>query len=171
MRRDRSRRSPQAPGPAHKIGALALVPLTIEWVATLGTAKMYSPKDYWSNLAEGFQSMDRSGFAPILHPQAPPWFNRVIDSVQFRALRRALAIAAISPGARFLDVGCGTGRWVRRYTELGFSPVGVDATFGMLRIARSHQTSVPLLVGMAQSLPFSDSVFDCGHHRSATHLL
>ena len=122
---------------------------------------MYSPKDYWSNLAEGFQSMDTSGFAPILHPQAPPWFNHVIDSVQFRALRRALAIAAISPGARFLDVGCGTGRWVRRYTELGFSPVGVDATFGMLRIARSHQASVPLLVGMAQSLPFSDSVFDC----------
>src|SRR5215471_8545456 len=122
---------------------------------------MYSAKDYWSNLAEGFHSMDRSGFAPILHPQAPNWFNQVIDDLQFRALRRALATAAISPGARFLDVGCGTGRWVRRFTELGFSPVGVDATFGMLRVARSHQTSVPLAVGLAQSLPFSDSVFDC----------
>ena len=122
---------------------------------------MYSPKDYWANLAEGFESMDRSGFAPILHPQAPPWFNHVIDNSQFRALRRALAIAAILPGARFLDVGCGTGRWVRRYAELGFSPVGVDATFGMLRIACSHHTNVPLAVGLAQSLPFSDSVFDC----------
>jgi len=122
---------------------------------------MYSPKDYWSNLAEGFELMDRSGFAPVLHHQAPPWFNQVIDNLQFRALRRALAIAAISPGARFLDVGCGTGRWVRRYTALGFSAVGVDATPGMLRIARSHRTSVPLTVGLAQSLPFSDSVFDC----------
>ena len=122
---------------------------------------MYSPKDYWSNLAEGFESKDRSGFAPILHPQAPPWFNRAIDNLQFRAVRRALAIAAISPGARFLDVGCGTGRWVRRYAELGFSPMGVDATFDMLRIACSHQTTVPLTVGLAQSLPFSDSVFDC----------
>jgi hypothetical protein len=63
-------------------------------------AKMYSPKDYWSNLAEGFESMDRSGFAPVLHPQAPSWFNQVIDALQFRALRRALAIAEISPGAR-----------------------------------------------------------------------
>jgi SAM-dependent methyltransferase len=122
--------------------------------------KMYSPKDYWSNLA-GYESMDRSGFAPVLHAQAPSWFNQVIDALQFRALRRALAIAEVSPGARFLDVGCGTGRWVRRYTELGFSPVGVDATFGMLHIARSHQTNVPLMVGLAQSLPFSDSVFDC----------
>src|SRR5947199_10818515 len=112
---------------------------------------MYSPKDYWSNLAEGFELMDRSGFAPVLHPQAPPWFSQVIDNLQFRAIRRALAIAAISPGARLLDVGCGTGRWARRYTELGFLPLGVDATFGMLRIARSQQTSVPLAVGLAQS--------------------
>lgn len=122
---------------------------------------MYSPKDYWSSLAEGSESRDRSGFAPVLHPQAPPWFNQAIDSLQFRALRRALAIAAISPGARLLDVGCGTGRWLRRYIELGFSPVGLDATLGMLRIACSHQTRVPLTVGLAQSLPFSDSVFDC----------
>jgi SAM-dependent methyltransferase len=37
----------------------------------------------------------------------------------------------------------------------------VDATFGMLRIARARHTDVPLAVGLAQSLPFSDSVFDC----------
>lgn len=122
---------------------------------------MYSPKDYWANLAEGLESIDTSGFGPILHPQAPPWFNQVIDNLQFRALRRALAIAPISPGSRFLDVGCGTGRWVRRYTELGFCPMGVDATLGMLRIARSRQTNVPLAVGLAQNLPFCDSAFDC----------
>ena len=85
---------------------------------------MYSPKDYWSSLADGFDSMDASGFAPILHPFAPSWFNKFIDDLQFRALRRALALASIQPGARFLDVGCGTGRWVRRYGELGFSVVG-----------------------------------------------
>ena len=122
---------------------------------------MYSPKDYWTNLAEGFEATDASGFAPILHPQAPLWFNQAIDNLQLRAVRRALSIAAISPGARFLDVGCGTGRWVRRYRELGFSPVGVDATIGMLRIARALQTNAPLIVGLANSLPFSDATFDC----------
>jgi SAM-dependent methyltransferase len=122
---------------------------------------MYSPKDYWANLATDFDSVDASGFAPILHALAPAWFNQVIDDLQFRALRRALAIAEISPGARFLDVGCGTGRWVRRYRALGFSPMGVDSTIGMLRIARFHQTSTPLTAGLAQSLPFSDAVFDC----------
>jgi SAM-dependent methyltransferase len=122
---------------------------------------MYSPKDYWASLAEGFDRVDAFGFAPILHPQAPSWFNQAIDDLQFRALRRALVIAEISPGARFLDVGCGTGRWVRRYEELGFSPVGVDATFGMLRIARAHHTTTPLATGLAYNLPFSDAAFDC----------
>ena len=122
---------------------------------------MYSPKEYWSNLAEGSDSEDASGFAPILHPLAPAWFNQFIDNLQFRALRRALTLAAVPPGARFLDVGCGTGRWVRRYGELGFSAVGVDATFGMLRIAQARGTRAPLTSGLAQSLPFSDSAFDC----------
>jgi SAM-dependent methyltransferase len=99
--------------------------------------------------------------APILHPLAPPWFNRFIDELQFRAVQRAINIATISPKAEFLDVGCGTGRWVRRYRELGFSPVGVDATIGMLQRAREHDTRSPLAVGLAQSLPFSDAIFDC----------
>ena len=121
---------------------------------------MYSPKEYWSNLAND-GSLDDSGFAPILHPLAPPWFNQLIDDLQFRALRRALALAAVPRGARFLDVGCGTGRWVRRYGDLGFSIVGVDATIGMLRMARAHDTRAPLTVGLAQSLPFSNAAFDC----------
>jgi ubiquinone/menaquinone biosynthesis C-methylase UbiE len=122
---------------------------------------MYSPKKYWSSLADGTHSTDASGFAPVLHPLAPPWFNQLIDSLQFRGLRRALAFAAVPSGARFLDVGCGTGRWVRRYEESGFAVVGVDATIGMLQIARAHGTRSPLAVGLAEAMPFSDAVFDC----------
>jgi ubiquinone/menaquinone biosynthesis C-methylase UbiE len=122
---------------------------------------MYSPKEYWSNLADGGDFADSSGFAPILHPLAPSWFNQIIDNLQFRALRRALALASVPTGSRFLDVGCGTGRWVRRYGELGFSVVGVDATIGMLQMARVHDTRAPLTAGLAQSLPFSDAAFDC----------
>ena len=122
---------------------------------------MYSPKEYWSNLADGSDSVDATGFEPILHPLAPAWFNQIIDNLQFRAVQRALTLAALPPGAHFLDVGCGTGRWVRRYGELGFSAVGVDATIGMLRMARCHDTRAPLATALAQSLPFPDAAFDC----------
>jgi SAM-dependent methyltransferase len=121
----------------------------------------YSPKEYWTGIAEKFRSADASGFAPVLHPGTPEWFNRLIDDLQFRAMRRALAMARIAPGSRILDVGCGTGRWVRRYLELGHRSTGVDATLGMLRIAREQGTAPPLLAGEAFHLPFSDAVFDC----------
>jgi SAM-dependent methyltransferase len=121
----------------------------------------YSPKEYWTSVAENFRSADASGFAPVLHPGAPAWFNRLIDDLQFRAVRRALAMAAIPPASRILDVGCGTGRWVRRYLELGHRPTGVDATPGMLRLARQQGTAPPLLAGEAFRLPFADAAFDC----------
>ena len=122
---------------------------------------MYSPKDYWSNLAEVHGKADPSGYAPILHPHAPFWFNKAVDELQFAAFRRALSIAQIPLGASCLDLGCGTGRWVRRYEELGFSPIGVDATLGMLRVAHALRTNAPVVAGLASSLPFANDAFDC----------
>jgi SAM-dependent methyltransferase len=121
----------------------------------------YSTKEYWTEIAEDFCSADAAGFAPVLHPGAPPWFNRLIDGLQFRALRRALALAAIPSGARILDVGCGTGRWMRRYHEVGLHAVGVDVTPMMLLLARQRGTNSPLLAGEAHRLPLADALFDC----------
>jgi ubiquinone/menaquinone biosynthesis C-methylase UbiE len=121
----------------------------------------YSPKRYWPGLAERYAHADRDGFSPVMHPSAPPWFNRMIDAVQFRAIRRALRIAAVSPGTRILDVGCGTGRWVRRYEQLGLRTTGVDAALPMLRLARERGTATPLSAGDARLLPFAPETFDC----------
>jgi SAM-dependent methyltransferase len=120
----------------------------------------YSPKEYWAGVAETNRSADSSGFAPVLHPDAPAWFNRLMDESQFRVMRRALRLAKISAGSRVLDVGCGTGRWVRRYEAMGFSATGVDATPGMLRLALDRGTAAPLVGGQALHLPFADAAFD-----------
>jgi SAM-dependent methyltransferase len=121
----------------------------------------YSPKEYWSGIAEEFRSADADGFAPVVHPGVPSWFNRMIDGLQYRALRRALALAGIPADARILDVGCGSGRWIRRYQELGYHAAGVDAASAMLLLARQHRTNSPILAGEAHRLPLADSVFDC----------
>jgi len=123
-------------------------------------ASEYSPREYWSGVADRAGASDSAGYAPVLHPHAPPWFNRLIDELQLRALRKALAIAAIPPAARVLDVGCGTGRWLRRFAEFGYHATGVDATQGMLHLARSRQTASPLVAGEAVRLPFADASFD-----------
>ena len=120
----------------------------------------YAPRKYWAGLADKFQSADAAGLAPVLHPDAPPWFNHLIDQLQFCAMRRALAVAEIPAGARVLDVGCGTGRWVRRYREIGLRATGMDGQYGMLERARAQATEAPLLVGDACHLPFADAAFD-----------
>ena len=122
--------------------------------------KAYSPKEYWAGLADEFQSADPEGFAPILHAGAPAWFNACIDRLQFGAMSRALALAEVAPRAHVLDVGCGTGRWLRRYASLGLEATGVDATPEMLRVARTRGTTAPLVAGEANHLPFRDREFD-----------
>lgn len=121
----------------------------------------YSPKEYWTSVADEFRSADVAGLAPVLHFGAPTWFNQLIDKLQFRAVRRALALAGIPRGAFVLDVGCGTGRWLRRYREFGFQAMGVDATPGMLGRAIECGTTAPLIAGEACYLPFASATFDC----------
>lgn len=121
----------------------------------------YSPKDYWSRLAEEYALLDEGALAPVLHPQAPFWFNELIDELQFHALRRAISLAKLSPGSHVLDVGCGTGRWVRRYEDMGFFATGLDATLRMLDLASQRRTRASLIAGSVYQLPVADSVFDC----------
>jgi SAM-dependent methyltransferase len=122
--------------------------------------KTYSPKEYWRGVAADFGSADAIGFAPVLHPTAPFWFNEQIDQLQFRAVQRALGIAQIASGATVLDVGCGTGRWVRRFRELGLKATGLDATPEMLRLASQQGTKACLLSAEAHRLPLADQTFD-----------
>lgn len=50
-----------------------------------------------------------------------------------------------------LEVGCGTGIYAERVRELGWSPVGIDLSAGMLRHARGR---LPVAQGDATRLPF-----------------
>jgi ubiquinone/menaquinone biosynthesis C-methylase UbiE len=40
------------------------------------------------------------------------------------------------PGERILDAGCGTGSYLRTIHAVGGTPVGIDFSRGMLRVAR-----------------------------------
>src|SRR5271169_987204 len=122
--------------------------------------KLYSWKEHWARLAASYGWTDAEGFSAVLHPDTPVWFNAMIDRLQQRAWRKGLQLCQIKDDAQVLDVGCGTGRWLRRYSERGLRPVGVDATEGMLQRAAASGLKCPLVVGLAQSLPFADGAFD-----------
>ncbi len=60
-------------------------------------------------------------------------------------------------GLRCLEVGCGTGVYGSRFRELGWQPVGVDLSAGMLRHARGR---LPAIQGDATRLPVAPGSVD-----------
>jgi len=121
----------------------------------------YLPREFWTRLAKDFGESDLTGFAAVLHPGTPGWFNKAIDRLQSRTWSQTLNYCSLSQGARVLDVGCGTGRWVRRLEEHGLSVVGIDQSSEMLSLARKRGTLSPMASCEVQNLPFRDESFEC----------
>ena len=74
--------------------------------------------------------------------------------------RRAIQLAAPRPGARALDVCCGTADLALRLTPDGATVTGLDFNRRMLEIGATRAGAPPLLCGDAEHLPFRDHTFD-----------
>lgn len=64
------------------------------------------------------------------------------------------------PGARLLDLGCGTGHFSRRFARAGLQVTGVDPDPAMLDYARQQPGDIDYLEAEAEALPFADEYFD-----------
>jgi demethylmenaquinone methyltransferase / 2-methoxy-6-polyprenyl-1,4-benzoquinol methylase len=71
--------------------------------------------------------------------------------------RRAVRELHLEPGARVVDLGCGTGDLCRVLGRAGLRALGVDMAAGML--AKAH-TSAPLVRADALQLPLGDGSVD-----------
>jgi len=96
-----------------------------------------------------YEQMDRDRFS-----NAFTYGRHKIDVVLDRELSRLPA------GSRVLDVGCGTGVYLRRFAKLGFIPAGLEPAAGMLEVCRRNNPSVDIVQGVATALPFPDASFD-----------
>ena len=63
-------------------------------------------------------------------------------------------------GATVLDVGCGTGVFLRLCADRGAGVSGIDATDDLLARARTRVPEADLRLGDMQKLPFRDDAFD-----------
>lgn len=75
--------------------------------------------------------------------------------------RRLIALAAIGPRDRVLDLACGTGDIL--FEALRYGPrlgVGLDLTLRMTQLARQRNPRSTVLVGDMQALPFGAATFD-----------
>jgi SAM-dependent methyltransferase len=72
----------------------------------------------------------------------------------------AIRRVGISAGQRVLDVGCGTGVFLRLAADRGAVPFGLDASTALLEIARERVPGAELAAGEMERLPYEDDSFD-----------
>jgi ubiquinone/menaquinone biosynthesis C-methylase UbiE len=90
------------------------------------------------------------------------WFEspigRLVEAREKAMLRRLLAPR---PGRLILEVGSGTGYFLREIARSGARCVGIEPSAGMMAAAmQAGGTDVSYVRGCAESLPFMDATFD-----------
>ena len=107
-------------------------------------------EEYFLNACEGFEEFSESHGERLS-----------------RRLSAAFAVAAVQPGMKVLDVGCGRGEILRHCARLGADAFGVDyapVAVDMASKAVAGESLAPGKTGVAQSdakqLPFPSNYFD-----------
>ncbi len=95
----------------------------------------------------------------------PLWGARGTDwaaseEQQAPTYEEAIRRVGIAPGQLVLDIGCGSGVFLRLAAERGAEVYGLDASESLLEIARARVPIADLRVGDMGSLPYEDGTFD-----------
>ena len=103
----------------------------------MGSAQVQGPlwgakADEWSELTE---------------PGQVPFYEAVFDAL------------AIGPSTQLLDVGCGAGLAMQLATKRSATVSGLDASEGLIAVARRRNPDADIRLGELEELPFPDRVF------------
>ena len=91
----------------------------------------------------------------------PRWGSRAAtEEQQLPTYEAAIERIGIGAGTRVLEVGCGSGVFLRAAADRGARVSGLDASSALLELARSRVPEADLHLGDLQFLPFADDAFD-----------
>jgi SAM-dependent methyltransferase len=97
-------------------------------------------------------------WGPLWGARARDWAAN--EDMQVPAYEAALDHVGIVPGGRVLDVGCGSGVFLRLVADRGGEPFGLDASEALVAIARERVPEADVRVGEMELLPYDDDHFD-----------
>ena len=82
-----------------------------------------------------------------------------IELQQLPTYEETIGRVGISEGKRVLEVGCGTGVFLRAAADRGAAVYGLDASEALLGLARARVPEADLRLGDFESLPYDDDRF------------
>jgi SAM-dependent methyltransferase len=97
-------------------------------------------------------------WGPLWGARAHDWARS--EEQQLPGYEEAIRRVGLEPGQRVLDIGCGTGVFLRLAAERGALPSGIDASEALLELARARVPGADLRVADMQFLPYGDDRFD-----------
>src|SRR5215212_2956745 len=84
----------------------------------------------------------------------------LIEEQQLPTYEEGIRRAGVRDGQRVLDIGCGSGVFVRAAADRGAEVAGLDISDALLEIAREHVPDGDLRAGDMEALPWDDDSFD-----------
>jgi SAM-dependent methyltransferase len=97
-------------------------------------------------------------WGPLWGAQPENWAAN--EEQQLPTYDEAIDRARLEAGQHVLEVGCGSGVFLRAAANRGASVVGVDASDSLIELARARVPEAELRVADMQFLPFEDDSFD-----------
>jgi SAM-dependent methyltransferase len=97
-------------------------------------------------------------WGPLWGARPQDWAEN--EDKQVPTYEEAIRRVRVTPGQRVLDIGCGTGVFLRLLADNGAKPFGLDASEALLEIARQRAPEAELRVGEMELLPYDDDSFD-----------
>src|SRR5918999_3121810 len=97
-------------------------------------------------------------WGPLWGARADDWART--EDQQVPTYEEAIRRVGIEPGQRVLDVGCGSGVFLRLAADRGAKPFGVYASEALVAVARSRAPEADVRVAEMERLPYADDTFD-----------
>jgi ubiquinone/menaquinone biosynthesis C-methylase UbiE len=77
-----------------------------------------------------------------------------------RLINAFVRLSGLQPGARVVDLGCGSGVFTNLLRQRRYRCSGVDLSANLIAIARSKFADIEFVEGDIERLPFADASFD-----------
>jgi len=133
----------------------------------MGQSK-YSPDqmaEYYRDIHRKWVESDpKDSLAPVTCPHEPRWVNYFVSFAHQLGVEKAIAFlrSNMGPleGRSVLDLGCGRGRWTKKYASLGCRVTGVDISLEAVQVLAREMPEHRFLCQDISKLIVPNEAFD-----------